>query len=700
LEALLKRAFSMQAILAILVCAAATEAQLNPITRVAELLEGLAKKVQLDGEAEQELYDHYKCWCQKVINGKSASIDANKQRIAELAAYIDDLSSGRVELTSERATLEAEIKELEKAIAEEEAMREKEHEDYLAAKDEMDKAVTALEAATETLSDATKDNQEGVLTGLSSKLKHVVQVGQGFLAKKDVSELMKVLDVPDVDWKKLNRDATFKMKYKARSGEIQDILGDMLNTFIDNRAEAVSAEEKAKSDFDALMSAKNEQLDAAKAALLEKAGENGARGEALATSEAEKEDLEGQNERDEGFLADTKSACETKADEWSERKRLRAEEIKSINEAISILRSDDARDQFGKSFESQGFVQVSAEKKHHDHRRKIGLALIRKTAALTKDSRLAALSTLLAMKQEPEINEADPFSEVISAIDTMLSDLKTEEETDLANKERCEKERMENTQEAKMTSKEIDTNTETIDRLTASIDAANKTIKELVAEIDDLNDQKTAAGDQRTKENTEYLAAKSDDEKAVELVERAVTVLQGFYEREGLNLAQVRRVKQEPFVTAGEAPTPPPTTWGDEGYGGSKGEHQGIVAILGLIKEDIEKDITKATADEGEAVKAYDALVADIDASISSLEKTKSDTEGTMAEDESARTGEKGERTSNQEDLDSTLEFLKEIAPGCDFIAVNFETRLKNRQAEVDGLNKAKAILQGASFGF
>merc|ERR1719191_2315517 len=321
----------------------------------------------------------------------------------------------------------------------------------------MDKAVTALEAATETLSDATKDNQEGVLAGLSSKLKTVVKVGQDFLAKKDGSELMKALDVPDVDWKKLNQDATFKMKYKARSGEIQDILGDMLNTFVDNRAEAVSAEDKAKTDFDALMSAKNEQLDAAKAALLEKAGENGARGEALATSEAEKEDLEGQNERDEGFLADTKTACETKADEWSERKRLRAEEIKSINEAISILRSDDARDQFGKSFESQGFLQVAAKKKHHDKRRKLAMGLIRKTAALTKDSRLAALSTLLAMKEEP-INEADPFKEVIAAIDTMLGDLKTEEETDLANKERCEKERMENTQEAKMTSKEIDTN--------------------------------------------------------------------------------------------------------------------------------------------------------------------------------------------------------------------------------------------------
>merc|ERR1719486_1628946 len=90
--------------------------------------------------------------------------------------------------------------------------------------------------------------------------------------------------------------------------------------------------------------------------------------------------------------------------------------------------------------------------------------------------------------------------------------------TDLANKERCEKERMENTQSAKMKSKEIDTNTETIDRLTATIAAAEKKIKEIEEEVEDLNKQKQDAGDQRTKENTEYLAAKSDDEKVVELV--------------------------------------------------------------------------------------------------------------------------------------------------------------------------------------
>merc|ERR1719199_2393451 len=88
--------------------------RLNPITRVAQLLEELSAKVDADGKKEQDLYDGFKCWCTKVINQKSASIEANTGRINELAAYIDDLTSGRVELTSERSTVEDEIKDLEK----------------------------------------------------------------------------------------------------------------------------------------------------------------------------------------------------------------------------------------------------------------------------------------------------------------------------------------------------------------------------------------------------------------------------------------------------------------------------------------------------------------------------------------------------------------------------------------------------------
>jgi len=245
-------------------------------------------------------------------------------------------------------------------------------------------------------------------------------------------------------------------------------------------------------------------------------------------------------------------------------------------------------------------------------------------------------------------------------------------------------------------SKEIDTNVETMDRLTDQIDAAMKTVKEIEAEIEDLETSKKEAGEQRSKENAEYTSAKADDAAAVGLIENAMGVLENFYAENGLMLAQVRRVKQ-PFVEAGEAPTPPPSTWDSE-YGGAKGESTGIISIMTLIKEDIEKDIAKAKKEEEEAVASYEKLVEDIDASIGAKELTKADLEGTIAADEESRTAENSTKATNEGELASIMDFLKEIAPGCDFIAMNFKMRLTNRQIEKDGLLKAKAILEGAKF--
>merc|ERR1719408_512369 len=136
------------------------------------------------------------------------------------------------------------------------------------------------------------------------------------MSETDVQRLKKFVDAPEADFNELNRDATFKMKYKSRSGEIQDILSEMLTTFKDNRDEAVAAEGKAVSDFDALMTSKNDQLDAARTALTDKAEENGARGQSLSNVEAEKTNLEQQNTDDERFISETKASCETKANEW------------------------------------------------------------------------------------------------------------------------------------------------------------------------------------------------------------------------------------------------------------------------------------------------------------------------------------------------------------------------------------------------
>merc|ERR1719238_880066 len=104
----------------------ATKDSLNPITRVVELLQGLAEKIEQDGKAEEELFDKYMCWGTTVVESKKASNTAAKDRIDALEAYIADIEAGKIEFTSERTDLEKLIEKLGKEIESGEAKREKE----------------------------------------------------------------------------------------------------------------------------------------------------------------------------------------------------------------------------------------------------------------------------------------------------------------------------------------------------------------------------------------------------------------------------------------------------------------------------------------------------------------------------------------------------------------------------------------------
>merc|ERR1719240_1150232 len=46
---------------------------LSPVTRVVELLKGLAEQAEKEGKTEEGLYEDYVCWGKAVINQKTAS---------------------------------------------------------------------------------------------------------------------------------------------------------------------------------------------------------------------------------------------------------------------------------------------------------------------------------------------------------------------------------------------------------------------------------------------------------------------------------------------------------------------------------------------------------------------------------------------------------------------------------------------------
>merc|ERR1719235_330243 len=246
---------------------------------------------------------------------------------------------------------------------------------------------------------------------------------------------------------------------------------------------------------------------------------------------------------------------------------------------------------------------------------------------------------------------------------------------------------MENTKVAKKKSQEIDDKTAFITRKNAQIAELKQKIANVVKNIKDLE------------------AAKADDVAAAGLVQKTMDVLKKFYEDEGLALAQAHTSHkrahevQAPTVVAGEAPPPPPPTW-SEPYGGSPGESNGIQAILQMIVDDIDKDISTAQAEEDESQSEFDAYKSDTEDTISGLEDIKNGYEDEIGDKEGDIEVAKGERSDKKKILDDTMAYLKTIAPSCDYMAVNFELRKENRAEEIEGLAEAKAALQGGSFSF
>merc|ERR1711871_867087 len=98
-----------------------------------------------------------------------------------------------------------------------------------------------------------------------ASLNRAVELGKKFLTKGDAYFLQRLLtgEVPTADWKKLNRKAAFKSKYKARSGKIQDVLKNLQATFQRNLDEATSKENAAQATYDKLKGNKQGQLDKA-----------------------------------------------------------------------------------------------------------------------------------------------------------------------------------------------------------------------------------------------------------------------------------------------------------------------------------------------------------------------------------------------------------------------------------------------------
>jgi len=685
----------------------------SPVSRVAQLLQDLSEKIDSELETETKLYDDYVCWAQTVVKSKTASNEAAQTRVDSLKTYLADLEAGRIEVTTERSDLEKEVNTLLSNVETATALRKQQNTDFKAATAEMDQAITALKAGIKVLGDATKGSKSslvslrasisqtaaegnsegfGVRVAEADQLQRAIDVGTKWLKPGDAMFLQRLLsgEVPNVDWKKLNRKAGFKMKYKARSVKIQDTLAKLLQTFEDNKKDAVKKEKDAKDEYDTLSKAKKAQLKASQEALRKQEVEGGAAGVSKADAKAEVDALETQIKDDEKYIGETETALKKKKGEFAARRDLRVGEMKAISEARAYIHSDEARDLFKKSIPS--FLQVDDV---------VATATARATATLQETAHATGNLRLSALAARIGLTSGAKFDKVLSAITKMVDELKQDQKDDDSDKTDCETDREADTKEAASHSRAIDELSDDISKLEGEIKEIKAEIEEKEASVKEKQGEIKEAKRIRKDENTEWKQADADDAAAIELVQKSAGVLKKFYNEafdKSQSLLQKNSARDAPDVEAGEAPPPPPATW-DGAYGGAQKEQTGIVSIMKLIEDDMKKDKASAKTNEDDAQTEHDKYLKETNAAIKALNTAINGLEDSKGNKEKSIKAK--EKTSNNKkgSLDAVVKKMKKAAPGCDFLLVNFKTRKANRDLEISGLSKAKDILKAQNKG-
>merc|ERR1719507_349968 len=196
--------------------------------------------------------------------------------------------------------------------------------------------------------------------------------------------------------------------------------------------DAETAEAEAIKAYDALMAAKEKEVEALNAQIEEKLTRKGELGVELAGGVNELEDTEISLAEDEKFLSELGAGCATKEKEWAEVCKTRQQELVALAETIKILNDDDALELFKKTLPSAASLLQVTESEASLRNRAL--------SALKNASRRGVAQPQLDLIALALKGKTQGFENVIKMIDEMVVNLKKEQTDDEAKKEYCDKE--------------------------------------------------------------------------------------------------------------------------------------------------------------------------------------------------------------------------------------------------------------------
>merc|ERR1719498_2126271 len=479
--------------------------------------------------------------------------------------------------------------------------------------------------------------------------------------------------------------------YAPQSTVIQGILKEMYDGFTSSLEQANADEATKAKEFEALFGTKISELDTLKATLAKKTEDAANSKKNLADTKLELEATKKQLEEDEKFFEETKEACKSKAADWAERSRLRTEELAGMNKAIEILSSDEAMATFDRAHST--FLQISSEVDNNHMstamvRQNKAFASLKSVASRFRSLRLASLAATVRAA------EGGHFDKVIVMIDKMIQTLRAEEQEDIENRDWCEaKDNKYKNQKEDMEYK-IGQTEGLIERLTAKSNEMEEQIAATQADITSTEEAMEEALAQRNQESQDFKDALKDDTDAVALLAQENEAPTDFYTNNKIPLGLVQKKAPEYTVDPDKAPETPGF---EKPYGGRKSESTGIIAILSMIKEDLENEIVEGKKAETAAAAEFAEMRASSLKTLEALKEKKTEQESAKADIDGKKEEAEATKAETEAMKDEKNEEIESITPNCEWLKTAFDSRREKRKTEIDALIEAKGVLAGAN---
>jgi septal ring factor EnvC (AmiA/AmiB activator) len=629
----------------------------------------------------------------------------------------EELTSKVEAQKAEKAQLDQELKEhaatresCTQDVAKAKNIREKENSDYKADVADMKSNIAAMKSAVAAL-------EKGAGSFLQSESE----------TKSTVLRLVQTTEAVD-DFQKQQLVEFFQsgnaQDYAPQSGQITGMLKAMTDEYEGDLKTAESDEATAATGYKDLNAAKNSEIAAATSAIESKTKRSGELAVEIVQNENAAEDAAEEAAETEAFLGNLGAQCAEKKAEWSERTKMRAQEVAAISEAIKILNDDDSLDLFKKTAslaqESSGYRFLQRSMKTSNSLR---AANILKHLAKTSRHHQSHYSLIAYAMGSKGVD----FSEMTAMIDGMVADLVKEQESDDSQKESCESELFKAAQDKKDTEDELASLAASIEEMSATVATIGEEVDALQSEIKSLDKAVSEATATRKEEHETFLRTQSENSAAVQIVEKAknrlakfytpnlykappkqeLTMEEKIYQSSGRGefvateapdtipgtsipvLAQIRLASKK------AAPPPPPETFGAYQKKGSKSN--GVMALMDQMVDELKTDGSEAKHGEEMAQKDYEHLM-------ESSQKSREQSGKSITEKEAAKAdwGEKiatanTDQATSKDALQALKELIASLHGKCDFLLETYEMRKDARHKESEGLKSAKGVLNGAN---